>query len=254
MVLPGGVKLDLPFPCNAPFIQDPARSKVKSPSLSPTNRWLSERVGPVAGQAVLQWLGNRSLSLNERARAYDLLPQKVEARDSLESDVVQAICTAMGAVIGNAPLLLTSTGELVKRQDCRAPPNVVDEVWSPAEILTVFQSRNPPRHVLAAEVSATQRRALLSWNAMEAGNDDEPIEQLEMAEQIPRSQHQERLLRWWHWVHVHLPKRLSREHQGKVFSLSLLQTAPFYDARRMSFAYSSARRTLARELGYFFLG
>jgi hypothetical protein len=45
VVLPTGVKTELPFACNAPFIQDPARLKIKDPETSPTNRWLLDRVG-----------------------------------------------------------------------------------------------------------------------------------------------------------------------------------------------------------------
>ena len=40
VVLPTGVETALPFACNAPFIQDPARLKIKDPETSPTNRWL----------------------------------------------------------------------------------------------------------------------------------------------------------------------------------------------------------------------
>lgn len=37
VVLPTGVETALPFACNAPFIQDPARLKIKDPETSPTN-------------------------------------------------------------------------------------------------------------------------------------------------------------------------------------------------------------------------
>jgi hypothetical protein len=37
VVLPTGVETGLPYSCNAPFIQDPARVKVKDPETSPTN-------------------------------------------------------------------------------------------------------------------------------------------------------------------------------------------------------------------------
>ena len=44
VVLPTGVETKLPFACNAPFIQDPARLKIKDPETSPTNRWLLDRL------------------------------------------------------------------------------------------------------------------------------------------------------------------------------------------------------------------
>ena len=45
VVLRTGVKTRLPFACNAPFIQDPARLKIKAVETSPTNRWLLYRLG-----------------------------------------------------------------------------------------------------------------------------------------------------------------------------------------------------------------
>ncbi|MYF19580.1 MAG: hypothetical protein F4218_02820 [Synechococcus sp. SB0677_bin_5] len=38
VVLPTGVATELPFTCNAPFIQDPSRLKIKDSGTSPTNR------------------------------------------------------------------------------------------------------------------------------------------------------------------------------------------------------------------------
>ena len=48
VVLPTGVETALPFACNAPFIQDPARMRIKDPETSPTNQWLLERTGRLA--------------------------------------------------------------------------------------------------------------------------------------------------------------------------------------------------------------
>ena len=74
VVLPTGVETELPFACNAPFIQDPARMKIKDPETSPTNYWLLQRVGRLAAEAALAWLNESSLSIEERAKAYALLP------------------------------------------------------------------------------------------------------------------------------------------------------------------------------------
>ena len=76
VVLPTGIETALPFACNAPFIQDPARLKIKDPETSPTNRWLLERVGTLAASATLRWLGQAETDLPtvERARAYGLFP------------------------------------------------------------------------------------------------------------------------------------------------------------------------------------
>jgi len=49
VVLPTGIKTALPFACNGPFIQDPARLKIKDPETSPTNRWLLEACRETSG-------------------------------------------------------------------------------------------------------------------------------------------------------------------------------------------------------------
>ena len=74
VVLPTGVTTSLPFACNAPFIQDSARLKIKELVISPTNRWLLERVGKLAASVMLQWIRQENVSVAERSRAYRLFP------------------------------------------------------------------------------------------------------------------------------------------------------------------------------------
>ena len=52
VVLPTGVKTNLPFALNAPFLQDPARIKIKDPELSETNRWLLGQIGTLSCKGV----------------------------------------------------------------------------------------------------------------------------------------------------------------------------------------------------------
>ena len=73
VVLPTGVETPLPFACNAPFIQDPARLKIKDPETSPTNRWLLERVGRLAAAVMLEWLTPSTGAVAARADAYSCL-------------------------------------------------------------------------------------------------------------------------------------------------------------------------------------
>ncbi|MFZ4122943.1 MAG: sacsin N-terminal ATP-binding-like domain-containing protein, partial [Caulobacterales bacterium] len=63
VVLPTGAEIPVPFSINAPFIQDPARMKIKDPATSPTNRWLLERTGRLLAQTLLDWVGNKDLTL-----------------------------------------------------------------------------------------------------------------------------------------------------------------------------------------------
>lgn len=87
VVLPTGVMTSLPFACNAPLIQDPARLKIKDPEMSPTNRWLLERVGKLAAAAMLEWLNRVDLLLSERAEAYWLMPVAATQADPLAAAV-----------------------------------------------------------------------------------------------------------------------------------------------------------------------
>ena len=84
VVLPTGVQTLLPFACNAPFIQDPARESIKDPEQSLTNRWLLRYIGRLAATTMLSWLRNADLPDEERALAYRLLPDVSEEDSSLE--------------------------------------------------------------------------------------------------------------------------------------------------------------------------
>jgi hypothetical protein len=68
VILPTGVTTDLPFACNAPFVQDPARLKIMDPDISPTNRWLLSRAGKLAAQAIIGWVSNNKLDLERRTK------------------------------------------------------------------------------------------------------------------------------------------------------------------------------------------
>jgi hypothetical protein len=80
VVLPTGYEPDLPFSVNAPFIQDPARFRIKDPETSPTNQWLIQRTGELVATTFREWVTNQGLSLEERSKAYDLLP--IDSRPS----------------------------------------------------------------------------------------------------------------------------------------------------------------------------
>ncbi|MGB3220848.1 MAG: ATPase, partial [Anaerolineae bacterium] len=114
VVLPTGVETDLPFACNAPFIQDPARLKIKDPETSPTNRWLLERVGRLAASAMLRWLGMAELSTTERSQAYQLLPNFTwNDRATVGGLCSITIRQAFEQTTEGKPVLLTDDGNLV---------------------------------------------------------------------------------------------------------------------------------------------
>jgi len=198
VVLPTGVIVKTPFSCNAPFLQDPARSVIKAPSLSPTNRWLLHRLGRLAGSAMLAWLQNQSLEPDVRAKAYCLLPDKPCDGDSLEADVTQAICQGFAEAVGDRPILLATTGQLVHSNDCIAPPRQTYHVWTPAQLLEVFGDGD--EHVLSEAVSEEQRRRLKSWGWLERPSDSNVINRLAEGRRVPRPGDNRNLLVLWGMV------------------------------------------------------
>ena len=126
VVLPTGVDTALPFACNAPFIQDPARLKIKDPETSPTNRWLLERVGKLAASVMLQWVRQETATIPERSRAYALFPNVDRTGDSLEAACATIVEEAFDNAITGQPFLLTNAGnlKLEKRKRHHCGPSV----------------------------------------------------------------------------------------------------------------------------------
>ncbi|MCX8071004.1 MAG: hypothetical protein N3C12_00940 [Candidatus Binatia bacterium] len=211
VVLPTEVTPPLPFSCNAPFLQDPARNKIKALSGSPTNRWLLERIGRLAAEAMMHWLANQGLPLQERARAYDLLPEPPQPRDSLAADVAEAVYRGMRASLEGQHMVLTADGRLVGPKSCLAPPQVVYEVWSPVQIQRVFAQAAGNEHVLAAEVSGRQRSMLQEWEQIELLSSDDLARALETNASIPRSDSHSQLLRLWQWADDHGSRKFGKE-------------------------------------------
>lgn len=165
VVLPTGVETPLPFACNAPFVQDPARLKIKDPETSPTNRWLLERVGRLAAAALVQWIGDVDVEPADRARAYDLLPDVDRDASSLEGACAAIAELAFADHVDGAAYLLTDSGAVTEADGCIAiPPRLLD-VW-PAEQAAVLlddQARPP----LSRHVSSGSRQKLLSWGVLD---------------------------------------------------------------------------------------
>lgn len=198
VVLPTGVELQTPFSCNAPFIQDPARSAIKSPSQSPTNRWLLQRLGRLAGSAFLEWLQNKSLETNVRAQAYRLLPRKPHEEDTLQAVVTSAICQGFTDEVGDRPVLLATTGELVTKKQCISPPAGAYAVWTPTQLLEVFG--NGQEYVLSEAVAEEHRRRLQSWGWLDALSKQDLIKRLEDWRPIPRPAENKNILALWSMV------------------------------------------------------
>ncbi len=160
-VLPTEVATRLPFACNAPFLQDPARVQIKDPATSVTNRWLLERLGRLAAEAMLAWLQDGASSGEERARAYGLLPDPASETASLAGSCEEAIRAAFSQAITNRPIVLTEAGILVEAGQAIAAPQMLQRAWSEREIASLFGVKTP--HVVSRHVSAADRRRLAEW-------------------------------------------------------------------------------------------
>ena len=140
VVLGTGVTTQLPFACNAPFIQDPARVEIKDPATSPTNRWLLRRCGELAADAMLGWVNNNALSLEERSQAYNLFPGIQTEDASLKGSCGAIVKNAFNEGIEGESFLLSEDGNLEPTGTCLSVPPELLHVWPASLISDAFGS------------------------------------------------------------------------------------------------------------------
>ncbi|MBI4308481.1 MAG: hypothetical protein HY684_06725 [Chloroflexi bacterium] len=163
VILPTGVKVGLPFACNAPFVQDPARVKIKDPDISPTNRWLLKRVGELAAKGMLAWLNRTDLTAEERCDAYDLLTDIDRSDASLEETCASRVEEAFEAVVEHEDWVLDESGELEQSGKCVAVPSVLLDVWSPQQVGAFFIDQD--RKILYNLIASENGQKLIRWGA-----------------------------------------------------------------------------------------
>lgn len=174
VVLPTGVETCLPFACNAPFIQDPARLKIKDPSVSPTNRWLLEKTGILAGKSFLKWLNNSKLSISDRCKAYELLPEKLSLfGGALSTSCFSIVEESFSREIENRPLVLTYNGKLRKPESCVAYPEQILSVWDPSEVASIFDDEKRPP--VALELSKESKTKLVERFFLDEVNERDAV-------------------------------------------------------------------------------
>ena len=194
VVLPTGVETGLPFACNAPFIQDPARLKIKDPETSPTNRWLLERAGRLAATAMLTWLGKAESPAPERARAYGLLPDVDGEDGSLDGICGTTVEMAFAEAAEGHPLLLTQDERLAPSKGCISVPEDILEVWSTDEVSSLFDERRRP--ILSQHISSGDLEKLLNWGFVEEVDQQRVLDSLR-TKRIPKPQTWRQLLKLW---------------------------------------------------------
>jgi len=197
VVLPTGVETKLPFACNAPFIQDPARLKIKDPAISPTNRWLLERAGQLAAQAMERWIGDSSIGLQDRAVAYGLLPDVDRKASDLEGMCAAIAELAFDAAIQEKPILLTDEGKLVSGKGAIIMPPAVFEVWPAEQAMALLDEAGRPAFL--RHVSASNRTKLKNWGFVEEFTKDDLLERLSEVH-LPRPATWRHLLNLWAYI------------------------------------------------------
>ncbi|WP_238474055.1 hypothetical protein [Altericroceibacterium spongiae] len=151
VVLPTGVETELPFAINAPFIQDPTRFKIKSPSVSPTNRWLLERAGKLAADVFKNWLQRPDLPLSDRAKAYNAMPDVDRKKTSLDSACGTLVEEAFEAEIAEAAIALTEDGNCVESQDAVLLPHEIYDAWPQKQAIGFFDEAARPAIAMDVE-------------------------------------------------------------------------------------------------------
>ncbi len=195
VVLPMEFHPNLAFSVNAPFIQTPDRTRPKSPSQSPTNRWLLQRAGALAAESMRTWLRTETMPLSDRAEAYQLLSQRPDSDGDLEDEVCQTVMDAFWRTLADNPILLSSSGELVQERETLAVAPSISEVWEPSTTLEVLGSHE--RHLLAGDVSTAHRRRLKAWDQLIEIDRDAVFLRLAQRELVPRPSSSKQLLKLW---------------------------------------------------------
>jgi hypothetical protein len=197
VVLPTGVETSLPFACNAPFIQDPARLKIKDPETSPTNRWLLERVGSLAASVTLKWLQAPNASLVERSRAYALFPDVDRDDNTLEGTCATTVEETFDDAIDGHCFLLTNEGELRPSGQSVIFPEEMFDVWPAKQVASLLDSASRPP--LSRHVSGSDRDKLVRWGVVDHVSKEDVLTALE-AKHLPRPETWRRLLKLWAYV------------------------------------------------------
>jgi hypothetical protein len=198
VVLPSGTDVNLPFSINAPFLQDPARQKIKEPEVSPCNRWLLDRAGRLAGEALAAWVGKEHLSLSGRAKSYQLLCGPVADAADLTTSATKQVLDALLNAVEDKPILLTTEGKLADIGECTALPVALHTIWEPKELTTIFAKTT--NHLLASEVPRRACEALEAHGWIETVSTDSAVQVLVVQPFVPKPSSWARLQLLWEWV------------------------------------------------------
>jgi hypothetical protein len=197
VVLPTSVKISLPFACNAPFIQDPARLKIKDPETSATNRWLLGRIGKLAASVMLEWLKQETISIADRSIAYGMLPVVESDDNSLEGLCAAIIAENFNSIIENQSYLLTDEGDLKPINQSIIIPDEIIEVWPAKQAVALFDDLNRP--ALSHYISETNKNKLLDREVVEEITRTQILSTLK-SKHLPKPENWNQLLNLWFYI------------------------------------------------------
>lgn len=197
VVLPTGVESGLPFACNAPFIQDPARLKIKDPETSPTNRWLLERAGKLAATGMLQWLAQEKTPLIERVPAYGLFPDIDRDDSSLEGVCGAIVEDAFAEVISGEDFLLTEQGGLVGAKGSIAIPKQILQIWEPDQAAILIDPDARP--ALCQSIAGADVKKLVHWDLVDEVDKQQLLAILQNSH-LPKPATWRQLLALWTYI------------------------------------------------------
>lgn len=197
VVLPTGVSTALPFACNAPFIQDPARFKIKAPGTSPTNRWLLARAGALAAEAMLTWVNNTDFSGEKRAQAYALLPDVDRKDNSLDGICAAFVEQAVEKTIKTTKFVMTEPNGLAAWGECHAFPAQMLDVWSGEQLTEFFV--NKTTLILSRFIPAHSSEKLVGWGIVENVTASHIIDILR-TKNLPRPETWRKLMGLWEYL------------------------------------------------------
>ena len=209
VVLPAEVKTKLPFACNAPFIQDPARMKIKDPETSPTNRWLLQRAGKLAAEIMLEWLHQSKLDPIERACAYELMPDVGRGDNSLEGTCGTIVEKAFAEVIKDKDLLLTDEEHLTVSRQSIIIPRAIFDVWPSAQAAAFLDDDDRP--AFSRHVSKQNRTKLINWGVIKEVDDEGVLNALQ-SKHLPKPESWRHLLNLCAYI---APTITSYHYRGK---------------------------------------
>lgn len=197
VVLPTGVESELPFAINAPFIQDPARLKIKDPGISPTNRWLLRRAGQLAASAMLEWVGQSGMPVEQRAAAYGLFPDVNRENSSLEGVCGTVVEKAFEKTIEGRPFLLTDDGNLTRKKESVILPPEIVAVWPASQAAALLDETGRP--ALSPHIETAHQKKFLRWRLVEEIDKSKVVAALK-SRHLPKPKTWRRLLNLWKYI------------------------------------------------------